>query len=573
MAIRGVKHDPKAIAQVALQFDGGLNLADGPTAVADNQLTQAVNVLYTGAENVPAVRPGLVHVADPPSAVQIVKLHYYVKNTTTDFLVAAMSDGKLYWLDTGTDTWKLVGSLQGSADVPSVVTYNGLMIVADGASRLHFWNGKPATTSTSSVTVGTGAKTFVLADDVAWSSGEDVCIRNGASNALIGTVTSYTAGTKTLVVDVVTAEGTGTLNSWTVEGYVPIVGSPAASAVVEISNRLVCNSSQDLDGVYFSKTEDESVWLTGSGAVFLRAGYRDALQVVGFGVFGSDLLVFKGGNAGKRIYRVNTSGSTSNWFVASVAEAVTATSHNAIAFVGNNILFGSDLGIKDLAGVQQYGDLQVGNLGRNVNPLLNGKTVREIKYISSMGIALVLIAGDYRVLAYHPHNNVWTTLDFQQAFVQSVVQAGASVYVGAQSGKLYRLEASEDTDEMTSGVTSSITSLIRTKMFSFPGEVVIRRSRLYYEAISDGGGTFSVTGRDQLTDVPILTWSAEAGQQMLYDWTQYLNDATWKLGAQTIDYKVSRARVRDQALSFTIKTTSGRFKFREGSVELAAVNG
>lgn len=88
-------------------------------------------------------------------------------------------------------------------------------------------------TSTSSNTIGTGTKTFVLVYGTAFAVGSVVMAYQTSTpaNYMIGTVTSYTSGTKTLVINSLYTAGTGTITAWTVaqvltgvEGTTDIVG-------------------------------------------------------------------------------------------------------------------------------------------------------------------------------------------------------------------------------------------------------------------------------------------------------------------------------------------------------------
>ena len=74
------------------------------------------------------------------------------------------------------------------------------------------------TTSVSSVAIGTGTKTFVLAANRAYLPGMRVMIANTAAsqNFMFGEVISYTSGTLTLVVNVTCIGGSGTLAAWTI---------------------------------------------------------------------------------------------------------------------------------------------------------------------------------------------------------------------------------------------------------------------------------------------------------------------------------------------------------------------
>ncbi len=71
-------------------------------------------------------------------------------------------------------------------------------------------------TSTSSLLIGTGAKTFTIQTTKAFIPGTFVQAFSQAdhSNYMYGTVTSYNTGTGALVVDVITTGGAGTLADW-----------------------------------------------------------------------------------------------------------------------------------------------------------------------------------------------------------------------------------------------------------------------------------------------------------------------------------------------------------------------
>jgi hypothetical protein len=91
-----------------------------------------------------------------------------------------------------------------------------------------------ATTSLSSVAIGSGSKTFVLVDiDVDYSIGQTVVVAFDSSNLMIGDVTSYTSGTGTLIFTVTSFTGTGTYSSWSVNlaGAVGVAGPTGPTGV------------------------------------------------------------------------------------------------------------------------------------------------------------------------------------------------------------------------------------------------------------------------------------------------------------------------------------------------------
>lgn len=76
-------------------------------------------------------------------------------------------------------------------------------------------------TSSSSVAVGTGNKTFVLATDINFRPTNipmTVTADDGSGNTMTGTVVSYDAATQTLIVNVASTGGSGTHSTWTISG-------------------------------------------------------------------------------------------------------------------------------------------------------------------------------------------------------------------------------------------------------------------------------------------------------------------------------------------------------------------
>jgi hypothetical protein len=75
------------------------------------------------------------------------------------------------------------------------------------------------TTSTTSLTIGTGSKTLTVGTGLTWVAGRDATIRNGTSTTrfMTGSVTSYDSVTGVMVVNITTVgSGTGTYTSWVV---------------------------------------------------------------------------------------------------------------------------------------------------------------------------------------------------------------------------------------------------------------------------------------------------------------------------------------------------------------------
>jgi hypothetical protein len=89
------------------------------------------------------------------------------------------------------------------------------------------YNVATSTTSSSSVAIGTGAKTFTVPAGLGFVLGMTLRIANTASNFMTGEVTSYSS--TTLVMNITTIGGSGTFASWSIS--MAAVGANTAAAV------------------------------------------------------------------------------------------------------------------------------------------------------------------------------------------------------------------------------------------------------------------------------------------------------------------------------------------------------
>jgi hypothetical protein len=72
------------------------------------------------------------------------------------------------------------------------------------------------TSSTTSLSISTGSKSLTVGTGVNLSSGQEIILVNNATNYMVGTVTSYNAGTGALVVNVTYIVGSGTYSVWNI---------------------------------------------------------------------------------------------------------------------------------------------------------------------------------------------------------------------------------------------------------------------------------------------------------------------------------------------------------------------
>lgn len=138
------------ITGIQTKFDGGLNYSDAPSNIADNELCRALNIIYDSQTGTPVTRPGTAIVSAAALASPIRALYYYERTAATagTWLICA-SGKKLYYFDV--NHWHEIGTdALGDADiVPSFVTFNNTLLIADGVGVIKSWDGSALSNLTS----------------------------------------------------------------------------------------------------------------------------------------------------------------------------------------------------------------------------------------------------------------------------------------------------------------------------------------------------------------------------------------------------------------------------------------
>lgn len=138
------------ITGIQTKFDGGVNYSDAPSNIADNELTRALNIIYDSQTGTPVTRPGTAIVSAAALASPIRALYYYERTAATagTWLIGA-SGLKLLYFDV--DHWHEIGTdALGDDDiVPFFVTFNNVLLVADGVGDIRSWDGVTLTTLTA----------------------------------------------------------------------------------------------------------------------------------------------------------------------------------------------------------------------------------------------------------------------------------------------------------------------------------------------------------------------------------------------------------------------------------------
>ncbi len=358
-------------------------------------------------------------------------------------------------------------------------------------------------------------------------------------------------------------------------GIISGTGHPHPTALRELKSRVVANDSTDLDAIYFSSIEDETIW-SGGTSEGVRAGYKDGMKVNAITVApgGNDLIVSKVQGAKKTIYRINIEDATStNWYAVPVAVNA-AAQPNCLITAMNEVYFCDTNGFKTMIGVTQYGDLQTDFAGRKINTVFeNEPTIDEVTFIPLYASIWILNGTSGRIFVYHPPNKAFTDIVLAPGRMRSVCQHGTTIYFAGHNGYLYQF-ADVNTDETTPGTTAYYQSFIETKQFSFPEAGVLRRVEIYLTPKKGGTASlYAVTPERSAILLKTMTLTAEG--EFVYDATGEVYVATQELYEMGSDpwFETSYNKVRSRAIGFNLTTNYGRVGINQIEVEFGMVGG
>lgn len=372
------------------------------------------------------------------------------------------------------------------------------------------------------------------------------------------------------------ADGNADIRTWDGTTYSTIGSSPKATCLAEIKGRVVANATDEPDSVYLSAPEDETDWNTAGDALGLKAGYGDMLTVNGFSVFEDNLIVFKKSATSyvNKIYRIDTSSATaSGWVCESLSNNNGAQNCHVIESAFNNVFFVDHNGFKSLKGVQEYGDLYIDPTGEKINQTLSSLTCDEIRFIPYYN-SIFIGAGD-RNFVYSQKEGVgrFTDIIFNWGRCMTFCQVGTTVYLGGHNGYLYKFDDDLATDETAPSTTSSYANYMRTKTYTYMGDVLVKKTYLFLIPVKAGTGTIYITDYDgNSTAIDTFTVTDE---DMLFEATGYLADATGYLhdAGSNPWVEISRNRVRGQDFAFEVIMSTGRVGIEKIQAEIVVLEG
>lgn len=148
-------------------------------------------------------------------------------------------------------------------------------------------------TSTTSLTIGTGSRTFTTQTGKAWIVGQFVLVSNSAAplNWMIGYISAYNSGTGAMTVDVQNTNGSGTAATWNISLAAPTSDDDLnAQLVMHMQHAL------DLAGIAARRAVAADVAGTAHEEVLIRHinHLADLVGVVARAISGGDIIVRRG---------------------------------------------------------------------------------------------------------------------------------------------------------------------------------------------------------------------------------------------------------------------------------------
>lgn len=376
------------------------------------------------------------------------------------------------------------------------------------------------------------------------------------------------------------ADGGDHILTWDGSVLSELVTSPAGvTALAEITGRVCCNSTDDLDAVYMSSVEDETVW-SGGTSLGIRCGFGDLMVVNALAVApgGKDLFVSKTSQAKKVIYRISvTDPDPDTWTALPISPNNAAQNAHTMITAGNNTFLVDYNGFKSIKGVQEYGDFQDDPFtGAKVSVWFNlGPTIYEAVFVPAFSAIWFNTAT--RVYCYHIKNSAFTEMVFKQGKINSICQVGpTTIYLAGETGYLYKIDilSQRATDETAPGTLENFISRARTKYFSLTDQLLLKKLEVNLSPKAVGSATINACTTEKDT-VILKTISLLGLGDYVYDATDYVYDAADYLVDSGIApwIQTTRERVRSSTIGFEIATSSGRVSINKMNAELATVKG
>ena len=376
----------------------------------------------------------------------------------------------------------------------------------------------------------------------------------------------------------------GGLMAWDGKNTAAVQGSPARPTVVAtIADRVVCNSLDSPDAVFFSEPENYEGWsvIAGGAALIIPAGFGEGMTINAMtGLYGM-LVVSKshkdaaGGITQKRLHMISTLGTPDNWAGVQLSQTSGAAARGAMAGVADRVY------LLDTDGPQSvtpspggaYGDIAIDpKIGPKIHPLISGAarratqaTVHWVRNLAQLWF-IVRNGGAATVAVYHPlqGGGAWTELQFPVA-PRALCEVGERVYLAADDGRIYLL-APTGTDWTPEGERPVFTTLRGKKFEQMGGDMILRGVKLGIGRVMPATVRVEAVDEDETRYAVAEVDTAETGSadQKIYAAGGKIANAVWKIAGGTApvpQYFDWKCNVRRAGLYLQVRSVGGRVVF------------
>jgi len=436
------------LTPLTLDITGGINLQSSPVALADNEAPVLQNWMYEKGAKTPSTRPAVTCETTTACTDEIVYLFHYTKNASTSYLMGVSDQNDVYYFNTATSVWT-----DTTIDVnqkPTMITFNGKLLMADGSTTLKTWDG---------TTPGTQSINGTIAPSMIAEIGNRVVVNDTSATGL----------------DLVCFSKVEDETGWTFTeagGAVSLrVGYKDGSSVVG----LVKNFKSEL-------------------IVFKQGDRSETIHRV---------------NVSGAPY----ASSEVQWYAEFVMAGQGCSNGFCTESVDTAVLFLGRYGLSALVADEMYSELNMSAIGDAVNTLLgaSGNTNYELRFLASTG-QIWIIRDDTTVYIYHPHNGKYTTYFFNNNQIYSVTETSDGVYFAGDTGHLYKLDASAYRDEFSPSTYTDLTGVLKTKDFDFgPGRGLVKYLEAIFKPVTQGTNTISYLDNSKNRQTTIDTHTEAGG--------------------------------------------------------------
>ena len=512
--IKSSKHQ-KTIP-ITLAVTGGINLQSSPMSIADDEAELMQNWCYEKGATSPSIRPAVTCETSTACSDEIILLYHYTKDSSNSWLMGVSDAFDVYYYNTSTNVW--TDTTINVAKKPSMLTYNGKLLMADGATTLKTWDG---------TTSGTVSIDGSLSPDILAEVGNRVVIND----------------TQTTGRDFV--------------GFSPV--------------------EWDVSTAWQLDHTDGSVGLRvgykdGSNVVGLVKNFKNELIVLKQGDRSETIY---------RVQTVGVPYDASNaltWISEFVMAGQGASNSHCVESVDTAVLFLGRYGLGALVADEMYSELNLQAIGKKINPVLGavGNTNYELRYLATTGQVWILRNSD-TIYIYHPHNGAFTTYEFNNEQIYSVTENSSGVYFAGESGHLYKLDVTETQDEFTPSTNTDLTGILKLKDLDMgPGRGLVKASEFLFKPIT--GSTTNIYYADNSKNGQVKvdehTVIDDAMSDFMLADTDFMSGSDYDfMGLDGLPWSQEiKKKWKGKRIQFQV-TTVGRCQFDGVTAQIAAVGG